>query len=60
MKLKGVGFFEAHVEKLLLGVMVAVAAGVVVLQRSDGGLLLYGALIEEGRLTSATIERSDG
>jgi hypothetical protein len=32
MKLKGVGFFEAHVEKLLLGLMVAVAAGVVVLQ----------------------------
>ncbi|MFI4860629.1 MAG: hypothetical protein ACIAXF_08115 [Phycisphaerales bacterium JB063] len=32
MKLKGVGFFEAHIEKLLLGLMVAVAAGVVVLQ----------------------------
>jgi len=32
MKVKGVGFFEAHVEKLLLGLMVAVAAGVVVLQ----------------------------
>ena len=32
MKLKGVGFFEAHIEKILLGVMVAVAAGVVVLQ----------------------------
>lgn len=32
MKLKGVGFFEAHIEKLLLGLMVAVAAGVVVMQ----------------------------
>jgi len=32
MKLKGVGFFEAHVEKLVLGVMVAVAAGVLVVQ----------------------------
>lgn len=32
MKLKGVGFFEAHIEKLLLGLMVAVAAGIVVLQ----------------------------
>lgn len=34
MKLKGVGFFEAHIEKLLLGLMVAVAAGVVVMQFS--------------------------
>lgn len=32
MKLKGVGFFEAHIEKILLGLMVAVAAGVVVMQ----------------------------
>lgn len=32
MKLKGVGFFEANIEKLLLGLMVAVAAGVVVMQ----------------------------
>lgn len=32
MKLKGVGFFEANIEKMLLGVMVAVAAGVVVMQ----------------------------
>jgi len=32
MKLKGVGFFEAHIEKLLLGLMVTIAAGVVVMQ----------------------------
>ncbi|MEO1008094.1 MAG: hypothetical protein AAFX79_05985 [Planctomycetota bacterium] len=32
MKLKGVNFFEAHVEKILLGAMVAVAAGVVAMQ----------------------------
>lgn len=32
MKLKGVGFFEAHIEKLLLGLMVAVAAVVVMMQ----------------------------